>query len=89
MVTDLRNMSFVCSFIKGFITRNGQITEVNKAFVELAKAQYLIRLSKNLPTSLLDKSWPPHPVVCREVIADHIPNVGMLKNLIQFHYCEA
>lgn len=59
-------VSIIRNFIKGFITRNGQITEVNKAFVELAKAQYLIRLSNNLPTSLLDKSWPPHPVVCRE-----------------------
>ncbi|XP_063226158.1 unconventional myosin IC isoform X2 [Bacillus rossius redtenbacheri] len=53
-------------FIKGFITRNGPETKENKAFLELAKAQYLVRLSKNLPTKVLDKSWPPHPFVCTE-----------------------
>lgn len=49
------------------MTRNGVVTDMNRAFVELAKAQYLIRLSKNLPTKLMDTSWPPHPVVCKEV----------------------
>jgi myosin-1 len=58
---------FACSFVKGFITRNGEVTDMNRAFLDLAKAEYLIRLSKNLPTKLKDRSWPPHPVVCKEV----------------------
>lgn len=54
------------NFITGFITRNGAVTDVNKAFVELAKHQYLTRLSRNLPTRVLDRSWPPHPIACKE-----------------------
>lgn len=53
-------------FIKGFITRNGPETEINKKFVALAKKHWLIRLSKNLPNSVLIKYWPPHPVSCNE-----------------------
>lgn len=61
-----RAVNVIRNFIEGFMTRNGAVTDVNRAFLELAKAQYLIRLSKNLPTKLLDRSWPPHPVVCKE-----------------------
>nr|CAD7442721.1 unnamed protein product [Timema bartmani] len=53
-------------FINGFITRNGPETEENRAFMELAKAQYLMRLSRSLPQKLLDNSWPPYPHVCKE-----------------------
>jgi myosin-1 len=53
------------NFIQGFITRNGPETATNKAFLELAKAQWLIRLSKNLPQTILNRSWPPCPFVCR------------------------
>ncbi|XP_069686515.1 unconventional myosin IC isoform X2 [Periplaneta americana] len=62
-------VNIIRNFIKGFITRNGQVTEVNKAFLELAKAQYLLRLSKSLPTKILDRSWPPYPVICKEASA--------------------
>lgn len=61
-----RAVNIIRNFIKGFITRNGEVTDVNRAFVGLAKIQYLTRLSKNLPTKLLDRSWPPHPVACKE-----------------------
>lgn len=53
-------------FIEGFITRNGPATDINKSFVELAKRQWLLRLSKNLPGNLLDPSWPVCPHVCKE-----------------------
>nr|CAD7403468.1 unnamed protein product [Timema poppensis] len=53
-------------FINGFITRNGPETEENRAFMELAKAQYLLRLTRSLPQKLLDNSWPPYPHVCKE-----------------------
>ncbi|GLH09491.1 Unconventional myosin IC [Gryllus bimaculatus] len=58
-------------FIEGFITRNGPETPINKEFIEIAKAQYLIRLSKDLPKSVLDNSWPPCPVSCKEA-SEHL-----------------
>lgn len=54
-------------FIKGFITRNGEPTEENRAFLCMAKVQWLRRLAKNLPKDILHrKPWPPCPYVCRE-----------------------
>lgn len=52
--------------IKGYLTRNGPPTEINKDFIELAKAQWLIRLSKSLPLNILDRRWPPCPYTCTE-----------------------
>ncbi|CAL4112929.1 unnamed protein product, partial [Meganyctiphanes norvegica] len=53
-------------FIKGFITRNEPTNEINARFQELVKCEYLLRLSKNLPTHVLDLSWPPAPAPCNE-----------------------
>lgn len=53
-------------FIEGFITRNGPATDLNKKFIELAKHQWLMKLSKNLPKSVLDPRWPQCPHVCEE-----------------------
>lgn len=53
-------------FIKGFITRNGPETDLNKKFIEIAKKQWLLRLSKSLPKTVLDKSWPKCPIICTE-----------------------
>lgn len=65
------------NFIKGFITRNGPVNETNRAFVELAKAQWLIRLSKNLPQHLLHRHWPPCPHVCIEA-SEHLERLYAL-----------
>ncbi|KAG7188163.1 hypothetical protein KM043_013381 [Ampulex compressa] len=59
-------VTIIRRFIKGFITRNGPPTEINMAFIELAKSQWLIRLSKNLPVQLLDDHWPVCPYACIE-----------------------
>nr|XP_022903060.1 myosin-IB isoform X1 [Onthophagus taurus] len=56
-------------FIKGFITRNGPVNDCNKDFVEMAKRNWLIRLSKSLPTNILKRTWPPCPHSCREASA--------------------
>ncbi|KYN41072.1 Myosin-IB [Trachymyrmex septentrionalis] len=58
-------------FIEGFITRDGPPTEINKAFIELAKSQWLIRLSKTLPPGVLNKYWPPCPYSCQEA-SEHL-----------------
>lgn len=59
------------NFIKGFITRNGEATEENKAFIELAKAQWLNRLAKSLPKGVMSTFWPPCPVSCKEA-SEHL-----------------
>ncbi|XP_044583800.1 unconventional myosin IC isoform X2 [Cotesia glomerata] len=53
-------------FIKGFITRNDPPNDVNVAFIELAKAQWLVRLSKSLPEGVLNNYWPACPHACKE-----------------------
>ncbi|KAL3181898.1 hypothetical protein MRX96_035846 [Rhipicephalus microplus] len=53
-------------FIKGFITRNEPENDVNARFVRQVRVEFLKRLAANLPTSVLDKSWPNAPLVCKE-----------------------
>ncbi|XP_003741654.1 unconventional myosin IC [Galendromus occidentalis] len=53
-------------FIKGFITRNQPENDVNRQFVQQVRSEFLRRVSKSLPTSVLDKSWPEAPSVCKE-----------------------
>ncbi|XP_054706177.1 unconventional myosin-Ic-like [Uloborus diversus] len=53
-------------FIKGFILRNEAENEFNKFFLWNVKAEFLKRLSRNLPSSVLDSSWPPAPNHCAE-----------------------
>lgn len=48
------------------MTRNGPVTVENKAFMTLAKCEWLRRLAKSLPQDLLNRVWPPCPFVCRE-----------------------
>ncbi|KAF7994644.1 hypothetical protein HCN44_004116 [Aphidius gifuensis] len=67
-IADKRKKAVVIirSFIEGFITRNGPPTNVNAAFIELGKNQWLLRLSKRLPPNLLSSYWPDCPYSCRE-----------------------
>lgn len=67
----LQSFHCVRSFIEGFITRGGPETELNYRFIQIARKQYLIRLSQNLPQSMLVISWPVCPVVCRDVSIVH------------------
>jgi len=53
-------------FIKGFITRNEPVSEVNAAFQRQVKAEWLRRLARALPASVLDPRWPPCPPTCTE-----------------------
>ncbi|XP_037936316.1 unconventional myosin IC isoform X2 [Teleopsis dalmanni] len=56
----------VRAFIKGFITRNDPPNGYNEAFIANCKRMWLLRLSKELPTKVLDKSWPSAPKHCQE-----------------------
>ncbi|CAD7080323.1 unnamed protein product [Hermetia illucens] len=53
-------------FIKGFITRNDPPNGLNDKFIANSKRMWLIRLSKNLPTSVLDNKWVNPPSHCSE-----------------------
>jgi len=57
------------NFIKGFITRNEEVNDVNRRFQSMVKIEWLHRLSKNLPKSVLDKAWPKCPPPCQEASA--------------------
>lgn len=68
------------------MTRNGPITDENKAFMALAKKEWLRRLAKNLPQSILNRKWPPCPYICKEAsqqleqyYAAHLSRVYRLK----------
>ncbi|PZC85823.1 hypothetical protein B5X24_HaOG215185 [Helicoverpa armigera] len=54
------------AFIKGFITRNGPETPENRRFLGIAKVHWLKRLATQLPTKILDLSWPVCPATCQE-----------------------
>ncbi|XP_067646670.1 unconventional myosin IC isoform X2 [Eurosta solidaginis] len=54
------------AFIKGFITRNDAPNGYNEEFIANMKRMWLLRLVKQLPTKVLDESWPSAPVHCQE-----------------------
>lgn len=56
-------------FIKGFITRNEPVNKTNARFQQLVKCEYLMRLSRSLPTNLLDKRWIAAPSSCSDASA--------------------
>ncbi|XP_076369373.1 unconventional myosin-Ic-like isoform X3 [Tachypleus tridentatus] len=53
-------------FIEGFIRRNEAENETNAYFIRCAKYEYLSRLARNLPKTVLDKSWPHPPRCCHQ-----------------------
>ncbi|XP_022660501.1 unconventional myosin-Ic-A-like isoform X1 [Varroa destructor] len=54
------------SFIKGFIMRKNPESDVNRQFLRLIRVEYLQRLARSLPESVMDKSWPEAPSLCKE-----------------------
>ncbi|EDW50033.1 unconventional myosin IC isoform X1 [Drosophila sechellia] len=66
------------AFIKGFITRNDAPNGFNEEFIANAKRMWLLRLAKELPTKVLDKSWPHAPGHCEEAS-------GILHRLHRLH----
>lgn len=62
----LSNIHSFFRFIYGFITRNGPTNEFNHKFQQITKKLWLMRLSKSLPKTVLNKYWPPCPEICTE-----------------------
>ncbi|XP_015186299.1 PREDICTED: myosin-IB isoform X3 [Polistes dominula] len=61
----------ICRFVKGYLTRTGPPTAENMIFIELAKSQWLINLSQNLPSGVLNNQWPPCPYSCKQA-SEHL-----------------
>lgn len=53
-------------FIKGFITRNDPLNECNAKFIKTVKQHWLVRLSKQLPKSFMNHTWPAPAAHCHE-----------------------
>lgn len=58
------------SLIKGFIYRHEEYCPENAYFLDHVRCSFLKSLRKNLPKSVLDKSWPIPLPLCIEVKTD-------------------
>lgn len=72
-------------FIKGFICRMQPTNEENEFFKWYVKSEFLRRLAKSLPQSVLDNSWPPAPRICQEA-SGHLK--AMHKTWLVRKYCK-
>ncbi|XP_049597876.1 unconventional myosin-Ic isoform X2 [Syngnathus scovelli] len=71
-------------FIKGFIHRHEDYSPENDYFLDHVRYSFLKKLSKNLPTSVLDKSWLPSPPSVAEA-SEHLRALHM-RNMVR-KYC--
>lgn len=65
-----RNTSCRCPtlrFIKGFIYRHKERCPENEYFLDYVRYSFLMKLRRNLPKNVLDKSWPTPPAALTEV----------------------
>uniref|UniRef100_A0A8K9Y5J2 Myosin Ic, paralog b n=1 Tax=Oncorhynchus mykiss TaxID=8022 RepID=A0A8K9Y5J2_ONCMY len=53
-------------FIKGFIYRHNERCPENEYFLDYVRYSFLMKLRRNLPKSVLDKSWPTAPTALIE-----------------------
>uniref|UniRef100_A0A3Q0SBG7 Myosin Ic, paralog a n=1 Tax=Amphilophus citrinellus TaxID=61819 RepID=A0A3Q0SBG7_AMPCI len=71
-------------FIKGFIYRHGEYGPENDYFLDHVRYSFLKNLRKNLPKSVLDKSWPTPPPSLVEA-SEHLQRLHM-RNMVT-KYC--
>uniref|UniRef100_A0A3B4H002 Unconventional myosin-Ic-like n=2 Tax=Haplochromini TaxID=319058 RepID=A0A3B4H002_9CICH len=71
-------------FIKGFIYRHGEYGPENDYFLDHVRYSFLKNLRKNLPKSVLDKSWPTPPPSLDEA-SEHLQRLHM-RNMVT-KYC--
>ncbi|KAF7205941.1 unconventional myosin-Ic isoform X1 [Nothobranchius furzeri] len=70
--------------IKGFIYRHEDYCPENQYFLDHVRYSFLKKLSKNLPTSVLDKSWLTPPPSLVEA-SEHLQTLHM-RNMV-INYC--
>jgi len=59
-------------FIKGFIYRHKERCPENEYFLDYVRYSFLMKLRRNLPKNVLDKSWPTPPAALAEVGGVHM-----------------
>lgn len=72
------------NFIKGFILRNEPRCPDNEYFLDHVRFSFLMKVKRNLPKSVLDKSWPKPPPSLTEA-SEHIHRI-CIRNLVN-DYC--
>uniref|UniRef100_A0A669BLJ0 Myosin Ic, paralog a n=1 Tax=Oreochromis niloticus TaxID=8128 RepID=A0A669BLJ0_ORENI len=75
---------FFSRFIKGFIYRHEEYGPENDYFMDHVRYSFLKNLRKNLPKSVLDKSWPTPPPSLVEA-SEHLRRLHM-RNMVT-KYC--
>uniref|UniRef100_A0A673G217 Unconventional myosin-Ic n=1 Tax=Sinocyclocheilus rhinocerous TaxID=307959 RepID=A0A673G217_9TELE len=71
-------------FIKGFILRNEPRCPDNAYFLDHVRFSFLMKVKRNLPKSVLDKSWPRPPPSLTEA-SEHLHRM-CIRNLVN-DYC--
>ncbi|XP_077396310.1 unconventional myosin-Ic-like isoform X3 [Festucalex cinctus] len=72
-------------FIKGFIYRHKERCPENEYFLDYVRYSFLMKLHRNLPKNVLDKSWPTPPVALTEA-SEHLRKLCM-QNMV-WTYCK-
>ncbi|XP_036379609.1 unconventional myosin-Ic-like isoform X2 [Megalops cyprinoides] len=72
-------------FIKGFIYRHQPRCPENEYFLDYVRYSFLMNLSRNLPKTVLDKSWPTPPPALTEA-SEHLRKLCM-QNMV-WTYCK-
>uniref|UniRef100_A0A7N8WJ10 Myosin Ic, paralog a n=1 Tax=Mastacembelus armatus TaxID=205130 RepID=A0A7N8WJ10_9TELE len=70
-------------FIKGFIYRHEEYCPENEYFLDHVRYSFLKNLHKNLPKSVLDKSWPTPPPSLVEA-SEHLRRLHMRNMVIKY-----
>jgi len=72
-------------FIKGFIYRREPRCPENEYFLDYVRFSFLMKLHRNLPKNVLDKSWPAPPAALAEA-SDYLRKLCM-QNMV-WSYCK-
>uniref|UniRef100_A0A8C9XAB2 Myosin Ic, paralog b n=1 Tax=Sander lucioperca TaxID=283035 RepID=A0A8C9XAB2_SANLU len=72
-------------FIKGFIYRHRERCPENEYFLDYVRYSFLMKLHRNLPKNVLDKSWPTPPAALAEA-SEHLRKLCM-QNMV-WSYCK-
>ncbi|XP_056297946.1 unconventional myosin-Ic-like isoform X1 [Pseudoliparis swirei] len=72
-------------FIKGFIHRHEERCPENEFFLDYVRFSFLMKLKRNLPKNVLDKSWSPPPAALTE--ASELLRSLCMQNMV-WSYCK-
>lgn len=70
-------------FIKGFIYRHEEYCPENEYFLDHVRYSFLMKLRKNLPKNVLDKSWPTPPPSVIEA-SEHLQRLHLCNMVMKY-----